>query len=224
MDRGFEPLGHHAHRRVTALCAVAALHVLAAQTLLSGLARDAVPLVKKPISARVVAEVEPPPPPPPLPPPPPPPQRLVPVPPRPIAAPPPYVPTPEVAVPATAVSPIAETSPIVPAVEPPIVAPPAPAPPPMAAGAGERSVDVAVACPTQVRPEIPRRALQEHISGVVRAEAVVSRGAIRDVTVVSGPRVYHAAVRAAMLQYRCLSGEQDVRVVQEFEFLVDEGS
>ncbi|MGA0610746.1 energy transducer TonB [Caldimonas sp. KR1-144] len=223
MDRRFEPLGHHAHRRVAALCAVAALHVLAAQALWSGLAREAVPLVKKPLSARVVAEVEPPLPPP-LPPPPPPPQRVVPASPRPLAAPPPpYVPTPEVAVPPTAVSPIAETSPIMPAVEPPIVVPPAPAPL-MAAGAGERAVDVAIACPTQVRPEIPRRALQEHISGVVRAEALVSRGAIRDVTVASGPRVYHAAVRAAMLQYRCLSSEQDVRVVQEFEFLVDEGS
>jgi protein TonB len=38
---------------------------------------------------------------------------------------------------------------------------------------------------------------------------------------ISGPRVFHAAVRSAMLQYKCVSGADDVIAVQEFEFKIE---
>ncbi len=68
---------------------------------------------------------------------------------------------------------------------------------------------------------MPRRALQEGLGGVVRAQAVIRNGAVVEVTVLSGPRIFHAAVRAAMLQYRCVSGADEVIAVQEFAFRVE---
>ena len=94
-------------------------------------------------------------------------------------------------------------------------APPVSVPSPEAAKA-----DIGVACPTQVKPEMPRKALQDGTSGVVRAEVLVSNGVVREVIILGGPRVYHQAVRTAMLQYKCVaSGE--VRATQEFEFRIE---
>ena len=70
-------------------------------------------------------------------------------------------------------------------------------------------------------PEMPRKALQEGISGVVRAQARISGGAVQEVTILSGPRVYHAAVRAAMLKYQCNATSGEVLATQEFEFKVE---
>ena len=81
--------------------------------------------------------------------------------------------------------------------------------------------DMGVACPRQVAPDMPRRALQEGISGVVRAQALIRNGAVVEVTILSGPRIYHAAVRAAMLQYRCVSDASEVLATQEFAFKID---
>ncbi len=55
----------------------------------------------------------------------------------------------------------------------------------------------------------------------MRAQAVIRNGAVVEVTVLSGPRIFHAAVRAAMLQYRCVSGADEVIAVQEFAFRVE---
>lgn len=80
-------------------------------------------------------------------------------------------------------------------------------------------LDVAALCATQVRPEMPRKALQEGIEGVVQAQAVIRDGVVRDVTIVSGPRVFHSAVRDAMLQYKCARGDgREVVAAQEFVF------
>jgi protein TonB len=63
--------------------------------------------------------------------------------------------------------------------------------------------------------------LQEGISGVVRAQARISGGVVQEVTILSGPRVYHAAVKAAMLQYKCISSGDEVLATQEFAFKID---
>ena len=76
-------------------------------------------------------------------------------------------------------------------------------------------------CPTQVKPEIPRKALQEGVSGVVKAQAVIHNGQVKEVTILSGPRIFHNAVRAAMMQYKCQSSGTDVVATQEFDFKVD---
>lgn len=98
---------------------------------------------------------------------------------------------------------------------PPAAGPPVPPPP-----AGP--VEIGVACPTQVAPQMPRRALVEGIEGVVRARARIRAGRVLDVEIVSGPAVFHAAVRSAMLQYRCsASGDAEVLAEQEFRFRVE---
>jgi protein TonB len=81
-------------------------------------------------------------------------------------------------------------------------------------------MEIGIACPTQVRPEMPRRALQEGTSGVVRAQITITGGAVKEVQILSGPRVFHAAVRAAMLQYRCTAAD-GTTAVQEFSFKLE---
>jgi protein TonB len=67
---------------------------------------------------------------------------------------------------------------------------------------------------------MPRRALQEGISGVVRAQITVVGGSVKEVQILSGPRVFHQAVRTAMLQYKCAAAD-GTTAVQEFEFKLD---
>lgn len=201
-------------RRLVGLAVVVALHALLAYALLSGLARKAAEVIDKPLEATVIQEVK-------LPPPPPPPPKIIkppqPQPPRVQAPPPPFVPPPDIAPPPAEAPPISVTTPTPPA-EPVVIQPPpppAPEPPKPAA----RS-DIGVACPTQVRPEIPRKALQDGSGGVVRAQALIHDGAVKEVTILSGPRVFHAAVRAAMSQYKCVAADGTL-AVQEFEFKIE---
>ena len=79
-----------------------------------------------------------------------------------------------------------------------------------------------MACPTQARPDMPRQALREGTSGVVRAQAVIRDGRVVSVEVLSGPRVFHAPVRDAMMQYKCISSGADIIATQEFVFKVSE--
>ena len=79
-----------------------------------------------------------------------------------------------------------------------------------------------MACPTQVKPEIPRQALRDATSGVVRAQVLIRDGKVVSVDVQSGPRVFHAAVREAMLQYKCVASGADIIATQEFVFKVNE--
>jgi protein TonB len=81
-------------------------------------------------------------------------------------------------------------------------------------------VSIGVICPSQVKPEMPRKALQEGVSGVVRAQAHIHNGQVTEVTILSGPRIFHAPVKAAMMQYKC-QATGDVIATQEFEFKVE---
>ena len=81
---------------------------------------------------------------------------------------------------------------------------------------------MSVACPTQVKPEIPRQALRDGTSGVVKAQALIRDGKVVSVEVQSGPRVFHNAVREAMMQYRCIASGADIVATQEFVFKVNE--
>lgn len=193
---------------------VIAVHALIGWALVSGTARKGLELIKKPLEASVIQEVI-------IPPPPPPPPKHI-EPPKPIAPkvtapPPPFVPPPDVAPPT---SPAAVFVPSVPTppVAPPVIAPP---PPPAPAPAGPVRQDMGVACPTQVKPEMPRRALQDGTEGVVKAQALIHNGVVKDVTILSGPRVFHAPVRDAMMQYKCVSGPGDVLATQEFVFKIE---
>ncbi len=196
-------------RSATGLVVVVGLHVVLGYALVSGLARDIVKVIKKPLDAAVIQEVK-------LPPPPPPPPKVVKLEAPKLKTPPPpaYVPPPEVT-PTVAPPPvIAAASPTPPPA--PVIAPPAPpAPAPVAPPKPVRA-DMAASCPTQVRPEVPRGA--EGVSGVVRAQAIIRDGAVKEVTILSGPKVFHQAVRSAMLQYRCVSGDAEIVATQQFVF------
>lgn len=85
-------------------------------------------------------------------------------------------------------------------------------------GGGVAPADIASLCPTQVRPEMPRKALQDGVEGTVQAQAVIRNGVVKEVTILSGPRVFHTAVREAMLQYKCAADGAEVVAPQEFVF------
>jgi periplasmic protein TonB len=205
----FKPKGRYGP---TGLAVMVAAHMLLGYGLANGLAGKALEVIKKPLQATIVQEVKLPPPPPP-----PPPKIERAKPPPPSTPPPAYVPPPEVAPPVAA-------GPAITAVQdtPPPPAPPAapPAPPPPAPAAPAKA-DIALACPKQVRPEVPAKAVDEGIEGTVKAEARIRGGKVVEVRITSGPRVFHAAVRAAMLAYQCSSGDAEIVATQDFTFKLD---
>ena len=208
-------------RRLKGIVVVVALHAFLGYALVSGMARNALTYIKKPLEAVVIQEVIIPPPPPP----PPPPPKQIETPkqmPKVEAPPPPFVPPPDVAPPATSTAP-AIVSVATPPPAPVVIAPPPPvsAPPAPPARPAPNRNDIGVACPTQVAPEMPRKALQDGTTGVVKAQITISNGVIQAVTILSGPRVFHAAVRAAMMQYKCVTDGGDVVATQEFDFKID---
>jgi protein TonB len=196
-------------RRAIGWLVVAVVHAIVLWALITGTARDALKIIKKPLEAAVIQEVIIPPPPPP-----PPPKEIVkPQTPKVEAPPPPFVPPPEVTPPNAP----SITSVQTPPPSPPVIAPP---PPPAAPPTGRQ--EMGVACPTQVKPEMPRQALREGISGTVRAQAIVRDGRVVSVEILSGPRVFHNVVRDAMMQYKCISSGGDIVATQEFAFKVNE--
>lgn len=204
-------------RRVKGIVLVIAIHLVIGYVLVSGLARKGLNLIKKPLEAVVIQEVIIPPPPPP------PPKKIEPPPeaPKSQAPPPPFVPPPDVAPPATSTAPVIQSTSTPPPTPHVIAPPPPPAPPAPPAPAAPKTI--AVMCPTQVPPEMPRRALQDGTTGVVKAQITLKNGAVQDVTILSGPRVFHAAVKAAIMQYKCVSDNSGAESVatQEFNFKID---
>lgn len=222
MDDRFEP--KDPSRRVKAVLIVIVLHVLLAYALVSGLARQGLNAINKPLEAVVIQEVIIPPSP--STPPPPPPPRPAPKetrkPPEVLkreAPPPPSMPPSDVAPEVSSTAPVVAS--VAPApTAPAVVAALPPAPSPVGAP-GPKRTSIGLVCPTQVPPEMPRKALQEGIEGVVKAQIHVKDGTILDVTILSGSRVFHAAVKAAMLQYRCVADGGEVTATQEFNFRLE---
>jgi protein TonB len=209
--RGSDPT-----RRMTGWAVVILVHAFVGWALVSGTARRGLEILKKPMEAAVIQEVISPPPPPP-----PPPKKIErpePKQPKLEAPPPPYVPPPEVTPPVSN-SAVAVQSLPTPPVAPVVIAPPPPPAPP--APAPSARAEMAVACPNQVPPDMPRKALQDGTQGVVKAQALIKDGVVREVTILSGPRVFHSPVRNAMLQYKCVSGSGDVIATQEFVFKIE---
>ncbi|ROZ62747.1 energy transducer TonB [Ramlibacter sp. WS9] len=195
-------------RRMVGWGVVVAVHAIVLWALVTGTARKGLEIIKKPLEAAVIQEVI-------IPPPPPPPPKEIKQPeikqPKVEAPPPPFVPPPEVTPPTTSAPTIASVQ--APPPTPAVIAPP---PPPAPAPVGR--ADIKVACPTQVRPEMPSRAAKEGIEGVVRAQVLIRDGAVVKVDILSGPQVFREPVREAMLRYRCVTTGGDVVATQEFAF------
>jgi len=64
---------------------------------------------------------------------------------------------------------------------------------------------------------------QSGTQGVVKAQIVLKGGAVQEVNILTGPRVFHAAVKAAIMQYKCVAdgAGAEVTVTQEFNFKID---
>jgi protein TonB len=212
---------HDPSRRMVGIGVVVVLHLLLAYALVTGTARTAFEMVKKPLQAVLIEDIIIPPPPPP----PPPPKEIA----KPQEAPkidappPPFVPPPDAPPPATITAPTIQSV-ATPPPAPVVIAPPPPPAPVVAppTPSGPVRADIKLACPTQVAPDMPRKALQDGTVGVVRAQALVRNGAVVEVTILSGPKVFHQAVRTAMLQYKCQSNPGDVLAAQEFDFKIAE--
>lgn len=183
---------------------VLVLHLFLGWALISGTAGKGLTLLMKPLEAVLIQEVAITPPPPP-----PPPQTSKPLASKPEAPHPPFMPQSEVPTPVTAMAQI-ELMPTPPV----LVAPIAPMPPPAPAPVVAARTDMATVCPTQVAPEMPRKAILDGTQGVVKAQATIHRA----VVILSGPRIFHAAVRNAMLQYKCTSNLTEVMASQDFNF------
>jgi biopolymer transport protein ExbD len=204
-------------RHLVGLVTVVALHVLVIYGLMTGMARRAVEVIKKPVTATIVEEIKRPPPPPP----PPPPKRIEP----PKIPPPvqlPYIPPPEVPppppppqAPAIVSAPEPPKAPYViqppppPAPPPPVVAPPAPPPPkPAVQAAG-------VVCPQQEKPEFPREAYRRNIQqGEVEALLNIdASGKVTSVDITSStPRgVFDRTVHDTLMSWKCVGQGEPVK-------------
>lgn len=224
-------------RRFIGLAVVALLHVLVIWGLMSGLARKAIEVIKKPIEVAIVDEPRPadpvPPPPPPAPPPPPspspsPPPRVIDRPPPPTApapAPAPVVTAPEVVVPAAAPAPpiqvTQERAPDKPAETRP-AAPLAPQPAAAPATRPAPRAEVAIVCPGYqgiLKSVLAGEWNRVGITGDVKVVIRVRGNQILDVTPQSGPREYYRAVQRAVRRMNCtVEGAEEQLVPLEIGF------
>jgi protein TonB len=210
-------------RHLVGISAVILLHIIVIYGLMTGLARKAVEVIKKPVSATIVEEIKKPPPPPP-----PPPKKI-----EPPKTPPPikqtYVPPPDIPPPPapveppptiTAVAPEPPKEPYVIAPPPPpvVVAPPAPPKPAVRRGitrlAGED-------------PVYPRDAIKNGVAKgrVVARLRIDEKGNVTDIDIIASnpPRVFDRAVREALQDWKfAAEGEKYVGEVEINFTLKDE--
>ena len=81
-----------------------------------------------------------------------------------------------------------------------------------------------LACPVQGSPEMPAKALAMGISGRVVARARIQSGKVVSVEIIKAnpPGVFDAAVRNAMMRYRCENNSSDVVVAEQtFNFTLN---
>jgi protein TonB len=190
-------------RHLIGITFVIVLHALIIWAMVSGLARKAVEVIKKPITATIIEEIKAPPPPPP-----PPPKKIVEAPPPPTAPPAPYVPPPDIPPPVVQSGPaITAVTPEPPKAEYKIEPPPPPAPPKVEAPPPPKpAVRKGITPVTREDPVYPRAAIRAGIEkGRVLARVNIDEnGHVTDVIIVSAdpPRHFDNAVRDALSKWR----------------------
>jgi periplasmic protein TonB len=203
-------------RHVVGIAVVILLHVLVIWALVSGLARKAVEVIKKPLSATIIEEVKLPPPPPP-----PPPKKII-EPPKAQAPVQPYVPPPDIPAPAPTAPVITAPTTTVPTEKfeiapPPVVAPPAPKP----------AIRKGLVPLEKVNPIFPREAIRAGIQKgrVVARLFVDEKGLVSEVRIVEAdpPNVFNKEVTRALSQWKFQAeGEKFVGEVELTFTLKDE--
>ncbi|MEO8153923.1 MAG: hypothetical protein ABI605_12695 [Rhizobacter sp.] len=201
-------------RRGTGLLVVLALHVLLAWALASGLAREAVEIIKKPIQMAIIPDVAPPPPPPP----PPKVEKIKEVPK--VHPPPTYVPPPDIAPVAPPPEPVIQAVQAEPPKEPVVIAPPAPpAPEPKPAVVKQ---EISLACPGY--QAVLAQTLEDAfdrvgVVGTVRTLIKVRGSQVVDAVPQSGPKEYYKYVQTAIKRMRCSAGgAEEVQVALDVQF------
>ena len=187
-------------RHMLGIAFVVLLHALVVYALVTGLARKAVEVIKKPITATIIEEIKAPPPPPP----PPPPKRIIQQPKLEVPVmpyvPPPDIPPPPQVIETPAITAVTPEPPkqeyVIAPPPPPVVVEPAPPAPPRPA------VRRGIARLAGDDPVYPREAIR---AGVPKGRVVVrlqidEKGNVTDVNIVSSdpPRVFDKAVRSAL--------------------------
>jgi protein TonB len=184
-------------RHLIGIAFVVLVHAIVIYALVTGLARKAVEVIKKPLSATIIEEIKAPPPPPP----PPPPRKIV----EPPKTQQTYVPPPDVPVPTQTTEPVITSVTPTPPPEPVVIAPPAPpvveAPPPPKPAVRRGIVPI-----TRVSPEFPRDAIRKGIPGgrVVARLQIDEKGNVTAVNIVEAtpPRVFDREVISALSQWK----------------------
>lgn len=180
-------------RHLIGIACVVLVHALVIYALITGLARKAVDVIKKPLTATIIEEIK-------APPPPPPPPKKIEVVPKVLAPVQPYVPPPDVPVPTLAEPVIAAVTPTPPpapvAIAPPVVAPPAPKP----------AIRRGIVPISRVSPEYPQEAIRKNISegNVVARLDIDEKGNVTEVKIVEAkpPRVFDREVIRALMQWK----------------------
>jgi protein TonB len=182
-------------RHVIGITFVILLHILIIYGLVTGLARKAVEVIKKPLTATIVEEIK-------APPPPPPPPKKIEIPKTP---PPPevYVPPPDIPPPTTTAEPVIAAVTPAPPVEPPVIAPPAPpAPPPPPKPAVRKGISRI----SGENPSYPREAIKAGVSSgrVVAYVYIDEKGNVTEVKIMDShpPRVFDREVIRALSDWK----------------------
>jgi len=182
-------------RHVIGITFVILFHALVIYALVTGLARKAVEVIKKPLTATIVEEIK-------MPPPPPPPPKKIELPKTPPPPPQVYVPPPDVPPPVTPTEPVITAVTPTPPATPPVIAPP----PQVAAVAPKPAIRKGISALTRVDPEYPKEAVKKGIeSGKVIAHVFVDeKGNVTEVKIISAepPRVFDRAVITALSQWK----------------------
>ncbi len=205
-------------RHMLGIFFVVLVHAIVIYALLTGLARKAVEVVKKPLTATIIEVIKAPPPPPP------PPKKII-EPPKVQAPVQPYVPPPDIPVPTAPTEPVISAVTTAPPTEPHVIAPPPvveapPAPPKPAVRRGIVPIE-------REDPVYPREAIRAGVGKgkVVARVNIDEKGNVTEVVIVSAdpPRVFDRAVRAALEKWKFKAeGEKYVGEIEVNFTLKDE--
>lgn len=203
-------------KHVIGITFVILVHVLVIYALVTGLARKAVEVIKKPLTATIIQEVK-------LPPPPPPPPKKVVEMPKVQAPVQPYVPPPDIPVPTAPTEPvISAPTTVTPPTEAYVITPPAP-PPPAPKPAIRRGLT-----PVEIiKPTYPREAIRAGIeSGRVLCHLQVDeKGNVTDVKILDSrpPGVFNREVIRTLMLWKFIpDGDKYVAEVEVNFTLKDE--
>jgi periplasmic protein TonB len=203
-------------RHLVGMAFVILLHILVIYALVTGLARKAVEVIKKPLTATIIEEVKLPPPPPP-----PPPRKIIEPPKVPVPV-QPYVPPPDIPVPSPPSEPVISAPTTTVPTEQHVIAPPVQAPP-----APKPAIRKGITPLVKVEPVYPREAIRAGIAKgrVVARLFIDEKGLVSEVKIIESepPGVFNKEVTRALSQWKFQAeGEKFVGEVELTFTLKDE--